>query len=547
VLAVLCLTMLLAGLGSVGGALSEQKKVRAEHRRLTDRIEEYRLVCDALSGKISYREADQALKEEQEAHDEQASQHRMDLAIYTATRSGIRSGVRALYQAGEALEQGRAQYEEGLRLFEEQEAAFWEGYRQFQEGKQQLQAARNTLNMIQEAISGVRSQLEQCRAMGDLLDSEDENARQEMSLAAFDSMLQSLDQAIGLYEALKDQGGVSPEQMQMLKAMLAQQEDVDLSEVPDEVWNGISEESLQEFENSVVQSTGMTVGEIRASIQQMRDGIAAMDPDATLSEEEYLLLQAAYRQNREQIWAVLDAMEAKLNEYEAQLSAAQAQLNAAQAQMDAMEPVMEQGRVAMEQGRAALEEAGAQLDLGQQGLANGRWQIWQKQQELEEQAEALRQEKLELDAQAEELNDKAAETQELKALEQREASIRLMLLEKEGIQTRSDEGMELLDAAEDYAAELLREDQRMTDGRLLASALMVLGALAGFAGIPAAFEKTKIRFWLIAPVLLCLCCAVGAETVCRVLGRGDSYSALGTAVFAAVQLALVIPRKKASA
>ena len=75
---------------------------------------------------------------------------------------------------------------------------------------------------------------------------------------------------------------------------------------------------------------------------------------------------------------------------------------------------------------------------------------------------------------------------------------------------------------------------------------MILGALAGFIGIPAAFEKTKSRFWLIAPVLLCFGCAVGAEIQCRMLGRGDSYSALAAAVFAAIQLALVIPKEKAS-
>jgi hypothetical protein len=120
VLAVLCLTMLLAGLGSVRGALSDRKKTREEHQRLPDRIGEYRAVLDTLSGREGYREADSALKKAQAAHDEQASQHRMDLAIYTATRSGIRSGKLALYQAETALTEGRAQCEEGRKQFEEQ-------------------------------------------------------------------------------------------------------------------------------------------------------------------------------------------------------------------------------------------------------------------------------------------------------------------------------------------------------------------------------------------------------------------------------------------
>ena len=78
----------------------------------------------------------------------------------------------------------------------------------------------------------------------------------------------------------------------------------------------------------------------------------------------------------------------------------------------------------------------------------------------------------------------------------------------------------------------------------VAGALMILGGIAGFLGIPAAFEKTKSRFRLIAPVLFCLCFAVGAEVLCRMLGRGDSYSALAAAFFAVLQLALVVPGKK---
>ena len=61
------------------------------------------------------------------------------------------------------------------------------------------------------------------------------------------------------------------------------------------------------------------------------------------------------------------------------------------------------------------------------------------------------------------------------------------------------------------------------------------------------FEKNKSRFWLIAPVILCLGCAAAAELLCRMQGRGDSYSALGAAIFALIQLALVIPKKKKKA
>ena len=129
-------------------------------------------------------------------------------------------------------------------------------------------------------------------------------------------------------------------------------------------------------------------------------------------------------------------------------------------------------------------------------------------------------------------------------LEQRETSLRLILLEREGIQQRVDDGMELLPAAKDCAETLQQDSERMTKGRLWVSGLMIFGAVCGFAGIRAAFEKTKKRFWLLAPPILCLGSAIGAEFICRSLGRGDSYSALAVAIFAALLLCVAAPRKK---
>ena len=127
VLAVLCLTMLFAGLGSIAGAMRDRDSAMADYGRLTGRIEEYEQVLGELEGQTSYREANLAFTEEREQHDEQAAQHRMDLAIYTATRGGLQAGSAALDQAEEAFNQGMAQYYAGIALFEEQEKAFWEG------------------------------------------------------------------------------------------------------------------------------------------------------------------------------------------------------------------------------------------------------------------------------------------------------------------------------------------------------------------------------------------------------------------------------------
>ncbi len=545
ILAILCLTMLLAGLGSVGAAMKERSKGLADHERLTDRIEEYRQVAQALQGSVSYRESNQAFQDEQQQHDDEASQHRMDLAVYTATRGGLKTGETALAEAERAFLEGKAQYEEGLAAFEDQEAAFWSGYYQFLAGKQQLAEGRQSLELAESALAGIRGQLNATRNMASLLDSDDENARQQLTVAAYDSLLQSLDGAVSVYDQVKAQGGISPEQMQMLAGVLAQETGMDLGTLLGDVtWQGISADAMQEMENQVQASTGMSVADIRSLIQQRRDEVAGMDADSPITQEQFEALKAAYGQSKGLAEAVYAAMDAKLGEYEAQLAGTRAQLDAAQAQVDAMEPFLLQGMAAIEQARSALELAGNQIQEGEQGLADGRAMLEEQQNELKEKEESLRKEKGELDLQSADLAEKGSGLVTQQELERRETSLRLMLLDRDEIQIHVDQGMELLPAADAAAEELLRQGEDRYFGRVLIGALMIVGGLAGFAGIPAAFEKSKSRFWLIAPVLLCLGLGAAVEVLCRVRGRGDSYSALAVVVFALIQLILVIPKKK---
>lgn len=544
ILTVLCLTMLIAGAGIVGAAVRERKKSMADYDRLSARIEEYRGIRKELDGSPSYEEANLALQAEQQEHDEAASQHRMDLAVYTATRGGLQAGETALVQAEAAFQQGKAQYLTGLAMFEEQEKAFWEGYEQFQEGKRQLEEGRRILDMAESALQQLRGQLAQSRSLAAILESDDENARQELTVAAYDSMLQSLDGAMQMYDTLKDQGGISPEQMQMVAQMLSEESGVDLSEVLGNMaWQGISTEDLEAMEAQVQAATGMSMGEIRAQIQAERDAAAQMDGDGAITEEQFAALQQAYAQSRDLISQMDYAMEGTLAQYEAELQESRAQLDAAQEQIDTLEPVLEQGKLAIEQARAALNAAGAQIQMGEASLAEGRRELEEQKASLSEKEEELRLEKEDLDLQAQELTGKSLSVSNLKDLERRETSVRLMLLERDDIQDRVDQGMELLPAADDYAASLLAQIQKTFRGMLWIGILMIVGCVAGFACVPASFERSKSRFWLIAPVLACLGCAAAAETLCRLQGRGDSYSSLAVAVFALIQLALVIPKK----
>ncbi|MBR5093809.1 MAG: hypothetical protein IK095_01815, partial [Oscillospiraceae bacterium] len=393
VLAILCLAMLLAGAGIVRSALRERDKGRADLTRLRDRMDEYAQILRQLEGTTRFEEIDRELSERQGAHDEQAVRHRTDLAIYTATRSGLLTGAASLREAADALAQGRAQYEAGLAMFQEQEAAFYEGYAQFQEGKRQLAEARATLDMTAQALAATRAQLAQLRSLSAVLESDDPDARLELSVETYDLLLGSMDQAMGMYGQLKDQGGISAEQMQMLATMLAQQYGVDADEFLENVeWQGIDAATMEEWETRIVEATGMTPEELRAQIQEQRDSIGGEDGQQPLSEEQFAALQAAYALNKAQIDAMASVLEEQIAVYEAQLADAQAQMDEAQAQIDAMDAYMEQGKTAIEQGRAALDAAGGQLWSGQKAIDDGFAQIREKEAELDEQEEELRKE-----------------------------------------------------------------------------------------------------------------------------------------------------------
>ena len=544
VLAILCLVMLLAGAGIVRAALKDRDRGLADLQRLETRIERYDEILGQLEGTERYAQVNKSLTADQEAHDEQAVQHRTDLAIYTATRSGLLTGAAQLQEAQDALTQGRAQYEAGLALFQQQEAAFYEGYAQFQEGKRQLAEGRKTLELVDQAMAGLQAQLDAMKSLSSALESEDEDARLQVTVEAYDAMLSSMDQMLGLYASLKDQGGISADQMRMLVTLLAQQTGAD----PEELLQGIElqdidEETLAAWEEQIQEATGMSMEELRAQIQARRDSLAEQDAESPLTEEQFRELQAAYARDKEQIDRTVAALEEQLAGYEAQLAAARAQMDEAQAQIDQMEPYMEQGKAAIEQGRAALEMAGAQMAQGQQAIDEGFAQIREKEAELDEQAKELAEEKKDLDEQSEELTERSLTAKVQKDLEEQETSLRYLLLSRDEIQERVDSGMELQEAARDFAASLSRDTERMARGRILGAALMAAGALAGFLAIGYAFEKLRGRFWLFAPPILCALCAAGAEAVCRVLGRGDSYSALAAAVFAVVYLLVAAPRR----
>lgn len=542
VLVILCLVMLLAGAFGIRSAMDERLRGQEDHARLTDRIEEYRLITQALSGTVSYEEANKELEARQGEHDDAASQHRTDLATYTATRSGIQEGIAMLDEADAAFAAGKQKYLDSVKEFEKKEAEFNAGYQQFLVGKQQLADGWAQYNATAAAVQAAQAQLAGLIAISDILADEgidDAEALQRAAIAAYDGAISNFDQALGVANSLKGQGGISAAQIQMLLGALAEEAGISLDTI---VIDGVSAEQLQQLENAITEATGMTPQQIRDALVAGRSDVEGSDPEYLLTPEQFAAVREIYRQNRDLVLAAIQAVSSRLSQLSGTLESSRAQLAAAQAEMDQAEKLMAQGQAALEQGRAALEEAGREIEKGEAALYESRAQIWFEMGKLDEKEEELRQEKEALDQEAGELGEMSEKTQQQKDLEERETSVRLMLLSREGIEQRVDDGTALLAAAEDYETQLRRDIEWMYQGRMTAYVLMLAGALASFLALPAAFERIKNRAMLLIPVFVCLGCALGAEYICLDLGRGHSYSAIAVCIFAVIQLLIVLPR-----
>ena len=198
-----------------------------------------------------------------------------------------------------------------------------------------------------------------------------------------------------------------------------------------------------------------------------------------------------------------------------------------------------------------LAKAKAQVTAGEQALKEGEAMlkgqlenIWYNLGQLEEKADELREEKEKLDLEALSLDKQLMETEDLKALKNKHISTRQLLLGVPEVKRMVSENGDLVQSAESYLENYRAETQTLYTGRRFLNLLAVIGGIAGFLGIPAAYEKVRGRFWLLSPVLICLACAVGADAVNMRLGMGQMYTALFTAIFAALQLLIILPKEK---
>lgn len=184
------------------------------------------------------------------------------------------------------------------------------------------------------------------------------------------------------------------------------------------------------------------------------------------------------------------------------------------------------------------------LDKADQQMQAALEELWYQLGETEKDAVKLEAEKLGLDREAELLTKRTLEADELKDLRNRHAKARLLLLNVPEIKEVTADDAVLADNARAWLDTYTQETEKLRLEKLLINILCVVGGALGVLGIPAAYELIRSRFLLIAPVLLCLACSAGAEALNAALLHEQQYVALFTAIFALLQLLIVLPKAK---
>ncbi|MDY5564800.1 MAG: hypothetical protein SPF74_06230 [Candidatus Limivicinus sp.] len=537
VLAVMSLIMLLNGAVGFGKADVALKESLEQYRRIEEKTDTYEALSLQLKNSVSYEEALAELEALQEQHDDDAAQHRTDLATHTATMGGYELGAKMILEGKEQLAAAKAELEEGKALLAEKEQQFNQLSAAFEAVEPLLTAAINALSGSEEEYKAAIALIDALIAQIDVIlanrpqlpelpeeptlpiappeDADEETkAAYEQAMAVYQQLLDAFEKAMEEYEGNLAEyetalAAWEQEYQAVLSSVLADAGEVDsriqngsalmnaaLGQLPADVLDDLG--GLGESDISMPDLSNMSLEEIRAALVQLR---------------AYLVAEGN----------VKTALEKALASLQSQLAEGQQAIAQAKAQVLLGEKAM----------RKAEQELQHQLEL-----------LWYNMGQLEDETADLEADKLRLDQESEDLDRRLVSVDEKKEMEQKHRSARIVLMQEAGIASAVNAGGDLVESARAYIQNG-RDGAQRHHGLLYAiNALALAGGLLGLLSIPGSFEKTRRRLLLILPTVLCLVCALAADGLNMYLGLGQMYTALAAALAAAIHLATILPQNK---
>lgn len=537
VLAILCLFLLVNGALGFGKADTALEDSLKQYQRLEEKTDTYAELSTQLKNSVSYEEALAELEALQEQHDDDAAQHRTDLATHTATMGGYELGAKMILEGKEQLAAAKAELEEGKALLAEKEQQFNQLSAAFEAAEPLLTAAINALSGSEEEYKAAIALIDALIAQIDVIlanrpqlpelpeeptlpiappeDADEETkAAYEQAMAVYQQLLDAFEKAMEEYEGNLAEyetafAAWEQEYQAVLSSVLADAGEVDsriqngsalmnaaLGQLPADVLDDLG--GLGESDISMPDLSNMSLEEIRAALVQLR---------------AYLVAEGN----------VKTALEKALASLQSQLA----------------------------EGQQAIAQAKAQVILGEKALKKAEQELqhqlellWYNMGQLEDETADLEADKLRLDQESEDLDRRLVSVDEKKEMEQKHRSARIVLMQEAGIASAVNAGGDLVESARAYIQNGWDGAQRHHGLLYAINALALAGGLLGLLSIPGSFEKTKRRLLLILPTVLCLVCALAADGLNMYLGLGQMYTALAAALAAVFHLATVLPKTK---
>lgn len=560
VLALLSAFMLINGALGFGKADGKLQESLEYCQRIEDKLAEYEELDAKLENSISYDEAYEELERLQDEHDEEAAQHRTDLATHTATMGGYTMGVDMIRDGKAQLELAKQELESGKKQLEEQETALNQGVAAFESGKPMMEAGIAELqqpasllkNIASENIPGLMAELDAVIAQkpehpGDEPAkptppvepvkpeapgedaTEEEKAQYEEDLATYEELKAQYDKDLATYEELKTQYDKD-------KAAYDDALKKYSSEYP--AWQSNAAAAVEKV-NGELQQSQTTVDTLVMSLNAAVEGMRGISSELVAGISTISVTVPSFESGTD-----LETVRAGLEQYKQELLAAAEVPNTLQANLAGMESKLQEGK-------AALEAAKLQVTAGEQALKKGENELqhqlellWYNMGQLEDEAEELEENKEKLDAESDKLDKMLVSVDELKELENDRRAARIILMQENEIETMVNEGGDLGESTRTFLEQHRSEaeyDHRML---YMVNILAVIGGVFGVLCIVGSYELLRSRVLLIVPPLLCLLCAVGAYGLNLYQGLGQMYTALFAGIGALLHLAIVIPRNK---
>lgn len=526
-LAVLCVIMIAFGALNLDDAAEERMNTLEAADNLDKKINTYveaeRLLAESA---VDYEALSAKMTERQEQYNTDNSQHRADLATYTATKSGLAMGDNALQMGAELVQKGWNEYYKGIAAFEAQTAEYGDLLTLVEQyaTPEMMELAKNLLDEAEKGMAEIKPRLDEAEAKIDEL------AEQGITQEVMDCLAESLEKMNARKAELEPRKAELDALDAENAALLSFVDSVVIEVYGDDSIPGLEKDAV--IAERIMNETGRTADEIR-------DTAAANSTELCTVNTELAALDAAITAAQDSLNCMSESLcpaQAIMDEVQKLYDLALEKLGEAKDLYDKVVMYF-QAKDMMTAGKAALEASDIEI-------ATAWYQLQLEKEKLEQTGTELSEEKTRLENDYDEVEELSAAAREYEELLNRRDRARTALRLYPEIKSGIEDGGDIVECAERHSETMRASAEKDYKGHRLIYILCIAAGVLGLFTLPAAYERMRTYPWLILFPVLCFLCAAAADGVGMALGWGQTYAALCGAIVALLMISVSMPDRK---